>query len=268
LMFMIRRGKYQRLLWQYTRAIFYVSQLLLTKVDDKDDLTDAHVHLKKNIYDEAAGKLELILVLIDELEEKIRMEQVMKVDTFLDSTLLKSGLTESNIDAMKEGMEEHMKKKGINNKIVSTLVGTVTDQLKKLEVSPGNLMHSLHSIAQNIADDLRNSGDPACNKEGLSDTLTVLKGLMFDMINDNDSTIPANIKDMVKGLIDTSPILSSETATMEEINEELEKLITTHGLDSREFMESITDESTNSIDPTKLENYLERISEASSTVER
>ncbi len=66
LMFLLRKSKYQDLLWQYTRSLFYISQILISKVDETNNLNNTNniniITEKKKIFEYSMSQLEIILL--------------------------------------------------------------------------------------------------------------------------------------------------------------------------------------------------------------
>ncbi|AEX61549.1 hypothetical protein c7_L486 [Megavirus courdo7] len=47
IIFILRESKYRELLWQYTRSLFYISQMIITKTDSDAELTTINITKKK-----------------------------------------------------------------------------------------------------------------------------------------------------------------------------------------------------------------------------
>ncbi|MEM3062417.1 MAG: hypothetical protein QW303_02575, partial [Nitrososphaerota archaeon] len=92
LTFILCDGKYKKLSWQYTRALFYITQLLISNVGKEE--RDKNANFKQEVFDDAAQKLEVILENISKIENEIKINQAMSLDEFLNNKLVKSGISE------------------------------------------------------------------------------------------------------------------------------------------------------------------------------
>ena len=111
---MIKPGKNQKLLWLYTRALFYISQIILSNPNPNASLDDPMVQFKNNIWEESLVHFSSILEQIESLEETTTLNKSMALDCFLKNKLIKTGINEENITTAKNEVKEIFQKKRPN----------------------------------------------------------------------------------------------------------------------------------------------------------
>lgn len=258
LMFMLRESKYQTLIWQYTRCLFYISQLLITKTDPGADDRDKTVALKRKIFDDSANKLENILVLISELEEHIKVNQVMAVDHFLNSKLIKTGITKDKVNDARNEVKEIFAKKGIgmDNSMMS-MIDSISEKLTSVDLTQGNIIESMFGIAQNVAQEMR--GELESNPEKFQSAFGAITEVFqeaMDESSNNGQEVPAELKSMFGSLLSaTSMDGSNNQMNDEDISKHLENIVSANGLNREEFYNSIQGEN-GQVDINRLEKYL------------
>ena len=112
LTFVLKDSKYQELLWQYTRSLFCITQLLLAKTKETADPTDPNVIAKRQIFDEAMETFEGVLEAIETTEEKMKLDQMMAVDKFMNSVLIKTGINEKDVNDARQEVKNIFFKEG------------------------------------------------------------------------------------------------------------------------------------------------------------
>ena len=156
LLFILRESKYRDLLWQYTRLLFYISQILISKVSSDANSNDPIVIKKNEVFDESLEHLESILYSIDEIEEKLKVDQMMKLDNFLNSKLIKSGINKDNVKEANKEVKEILMKKGIkNNNSMSKMIDSISEKLIDNDFSKGNIIQCMYGIAQDVAFEMK-----------------------------------------------------------------------------------------------------------------
>ena len=260
LTFILRESKYQELLWQYTRSLFYISQILISKVDADADPNDEIIIAKQKVMDEAIDKLETILVSISETEEKIKLNQVLSLDKFLNTKLVKTGINENNINDAKQEVKEIFIKKGLGqDDTMTNLIDKISSELTKVDLSKGNIIQSMLGIAQNVAQDMR--GDLENNPERFQNTIGAITEVFQDAMEDtskNGETVPPELKNMFNQILAVSPLghnNNGKELTEEEIAKSLDPIIQANGLNREQFYESIKNNN-GEIDVSKLEGLL------------
>lgn len=259
LTFILRESKYQELLWQYTRSLFYISQLLISFVDANADPASSTVIAKHKIFDDAALKLETILVNISDLEEKIKLNEIMTLDKFLNSKLVKTGINEKNVSDARKEVKEIFQKKGLgNDNSMTKMIDLISDNLNGIDLSKGNIIQSMLGIAQNVAQEMK--GDLEQNPEKFQNTLGAITEVFQEAMqeNKNGDEIPADLKNMFNTVLSTVKSDGHPGANEEEITKALEGIIESNGLDRDEFLTAIKSEN-GELDVDKLENYLTKL---------
>ena len=154
LTFILRESKYQELLWQYTRSLFYISQLIISKIDQESN--EKTINAKKKVYDNAAEQLEPILTSISEIEEKIKLDQILTLDKFLNTKLVKTGINEKNVNEARQEVKEIFMKKGLGaDDSMGKMIDSISDKLTTIDLSKGNIIQNMFGIAQNVAQEMR-----------------------------------------------------------------------------------------------------------------
>ena len=269
LLFILRDSKYQDLLWQYTRSLFYISQLLISFVGTDADPESDIVITKHKIFDDAALKLETILVNISDIEEKIKLNQIMTLDKFLNSKLVKTGINEKNVSEARNEVKEIFQKKGLgNDNSMTKMIDLISDNLNGVDLSKGNIIKSMLGIAQDVAQEMR--GDLEQNPEKFQNTLGAITEVFQEAMQENKdgNEIPADLKNMFNTVLSAVPsdgrqgtnnnASGNQPSGEEEIIKALEGIIETNSLDRNDFLTAIKSD-TGEIDVDKLENYLTKL---------
>ena len=256
LLFVLRESKFQELLWQYTRSLFYISQVLISRVDPESNQQDKNVIAKKRTYDDAMGKLEEILAIISETEEKIEINKIMSVDKYLNSVLLKTGINEKNVNEAKAEVKEIFAKKGLNtDNAMTRMIDSISNKLTSIDLSQGNIIQSMFGIAQDVAQEMRPEleDDP----EKFQNTLGAITEVFQEAMDDSSKKgeeVPAELRNMFNTILATGANPDKE-ATQQEIEKSLESIIQANGLNREQFYGAIKDDD-GQFDVSKLENML------------
>ncbi|XWV26452.1 hypothetical protein QJ857_gp0617 [Tupanvirus soda lake] len=260
LLFILRESKYQELLWQYTRSLFYISQYLISKVDSDADPKDKTIMIKQKVMDDSFSKLENILVTISETEEKIKINEVLALDKFLNSVLIKTGINESNVNEARQEVKDIFNKKGLGqDNSMTKMIDLISDNLTKIDLSGGNIIQSMFGIAQNVAQEMR--GDLEKNPEKFQSTIGAITEVFQEAMNDtakDGEEVPSELKNMFNQILSVSPMGpngDSKELSNEDITKSLESIIQANGLDRDKFYESIKGDN-EEIDVGKLEKML------------
>lgn len=196
LTFYLIKGPYQTLLWQYTRSLYYMSQIYFT-------MNNANNATKKQIFDDASEKIIEILSMIEQLEDENKVKQLLALDVFLNNKLVKSGITESNIHGAKDEVKELFAKKGLgNNTAMSKMIDSISEKLSTIDLSNGNIMQCMFGIAQNVAEELR--GDMENDPEALQNTFGAITEVFQDAMSNsaaNGDEIPAELSGMMNNIL-------------------------------------------------------------------
>ena len=260
LIFVLRESKYQELLWQYTRSLFYISQLLISNVNPDSDPNNNLIIAKQKVFDDSAEKLEKILVTISDIEEKIKLNQIMTLDKFLNSKLIKTGINEKNVNEAREEVKQIFQKKGLSNdNSMSKMIDSISNRLTDIDLSKDNILQSMFGIAQSVAQEMR--GDLEKNPEQFHNTLGAITDVFKEAMDDsskNGEEVPSELKNIFNTIITTKPGSDQSQPNEEEITKSLEGIISANGLDRNEFYSSINGNN-GEIDLTKLESLLGKL---------
>ena len=267
LTFILRESKYQELLWQYTRSLFYISQLIISKIDQESN--EKTINAKKKVYDNAAEQLEPILTSISEIEEKIKLDQILTLDKFLNTKLVKTGINEKNVNEARQEVKEIFMKKGLGaDDSMGKMIDSISDKLTTIDLSKGNIIQNMFGIAQNVAQEMR--GDLENNPENFQNTIGAITEVFQDAMEDsskNGEDIPPELKDMFNVILSSastpenmsktilSTIGQTNDLTEDEIAKSLENIIQINGLNRDDFYGMIKNND-GEIDINKLEKIL------------
>lgn len=253
LTFILRESKYKELLWEYTRSLFYISQLLIAKIDPTK--MDPH---REIVFNDAAEKLQTILVSIREIDDKIKINEIMTLDKFLNSKLVKTGINDKNVNEAREEVKEIFIKKGLGqDNSMARMIDSISDKLTSVDLSGGNIIQSMFGIAQNVAQEMR--GDMESNPEKFQSTIGAITEVFQDAINNstaNGDEIPADLKNIFNTVLGATH--ADAEVSENEIAKNLEAVIAANGLDKTQFYQSIQG-SDGDIDVSKLEECLAKL---------
>jgi hypothetical protein len=262
LTFMLKKCDHQLLVWEYTRLLFYISQLLVSKVSPGADPTNPTIAAKKEVFDSASIQLETILEKISDLEQNMQINKMMVLDQFLNSKLVKTGITDKNVDEARNEVKEIFNKKGLgDNNSMTKMIDLISDQLVNVDLSKGNIIESMFGIAKSVAEEMR--GDLQNDPEKFQKTVGTIVEVFQEATNNPNNQgapIPAELKNVFDGLLSNIPQANGQSEmnvepSAEEINDALEHIVQTNNLDRNEFFGAITD-SNGEVDMNLLEKYL------------
>ena len=208
LFFMIRESKYQDLMWLYCRALFFMSQMLVCYTSNQSDPRYA---LKKDIYDESLKQIEKILTEITDLDEKIKVNNAMLLDTYLSSKLIKSGIDSKKISDAKNEVKAIFNKKGIKTDgTMHKMIDSISDKITQLDLTQGNIVQSMFDVAQNVASEIRSDieSDPEQFKQTLGAITEIFQETMSDTSGNSD--IPPELKDIFNTVVSASSELAKQ----------------------------------------------------------
>lgn len=256
LLFSLRESKYKQLLWQYTRALYYISQILISKTIETDTQNETYF-FKKELSKSAAVKLEEILVTISDTEEKIKIGQILSIDKFLNTKLIKTGINEKNVNDAKNEVKEIFMKKGIGkDKSMNRMIDSISEKLTSVDLSKGNILQNMFGIAQNVANELKN--DLENNPDSLQNTLGAITEVFKEAMNDssNGAEVPAELKNIFEKILPA--VVNKSEMPEDEILNSLDGIVNAYGMDKTEFYGSIKNDQ-GEIDANKLQNTLSKL---------
>ena len=258
LTFMLTKGKYQDLLWQCTRALFYITQILISKVTSETNQDYKVILSKQRVFDQAAEKLEDILTKMAQIEEKMNIDKLMAVDVFLNNKLVKNGITKKSVSQASDEVKSIFDKKGINSDgSMGRMIDSISSKLINIDLSQGNILENMYSIATNVANEMQDDldGNPEKFQSTIGALTEVFKDAMSTSQAEGDNNIPPELANMLNSVMKMSPDNQSNQSNDSEMKEQMNKLIESTGLDSKDFYQSIQD-NTGQVNMAKLENIL------------
>lgn len=263
LTFMVR-GKYNELLWQYTRSLFYISQYLLSRVNPSADPEHPITKAKKLASEEAINMLEVILEKITTIEEKIRIDHLLSVDKFLNIKLIKTGINEKNVNLARLEVKELFKRRGLNgDPSMDKMIDSISDKLSGADFSGGNVIESMFGIADVVAKEMKGDlqNNPDKFKKTLSSITQVIKDIMSDPSVEGEE-IPEELMSVFNKISGIIP--SDEDGEIKDLDETdiikiLDSIIEENSLDRDSFYKSIRDIEGGGINVDKLEDILKTV---------
>ncbi|CAH6420406.1 Hypothetical protein MVR_LOCUS122 [uncultured virus] len=253
----IVRGKYQEFTWQYTRALFYLSQYLLAAAGHSTPE-------KIKVSDDALDHLANIFEKIDTLEAKINLNQLMAKNSFLNKNLVKTGINEEKVNLACLEVKDIFRRKGLDqdpsmDRMIESIAGRLTDDA----LSGDNIVGSMIGIAELVANEMR--GDLENNPEKFQKTIFAITEVFKEALNDpstNSEDLPDELRTMFNQLADIAPIGPDGQAQVpdeEAIINALDRIVNDNGLNRDDFYGSIRDIQ-GGIDVDKLESLLKTVS--------
>lgn len=256
LIFILKEGKYQELLWQYTRSLFYMTQILISNVDPDSNPKSKTVIIKDRIRKNSFTILESIMEKISGIEENIKLNNVMELDKFLNAKLIKAEISSENFDEAKNEIKKKFAQKGLDeNNSVTKLIDSLTNKLSTVNLDSGNILQNMLGIAHSVAHELID--DVKSNPDSIKQTMGIVTEIFRETIEEEDENgnkVPAEIKNVLNTLISSQNMEDYDT---QEITKNLEQIIQSNGLDKNEFYNAIS--INGMIDSSKLEEYLKHL---------
>ncbi len=263
LVFILRDSKYQKLLWQYTRSLFYISQIIVSQVSANADPNDKIVIIKQKISEDSLEKLATVLSTISEIEREINLNKIMAVDKFLNTKLIKTGINEDDVDEANQEVKEIFKRKGLDtNNSIMKMVDSISSRLKSKDLSQGNIIENMFEIAGQVTQEITADIQAGDGPEKFQNTIGAITEVFQEAMDNTGETgeqIPSEIKSVFKQLMSISPLTNNgendQPVNEEEIYKTLENIIQTNGLDRNEFYKTIVN-SKGEIDTNQIEKLL------------
>ena len=196
-----------QILWQYTRSLFYISQVIISK----NDGVEPNDSVKNKIFESGTEKLEDILQIISNLEEKSQLGKSLALDSYLKHSLIEGfskinlgKIDKGQIDSAKGDIKELFKKKGIkDDNFVLKMMDSVYDKLMGTDFSSGNIMETVFSISQNVHSEFE------INPDQMQDVVSAVCEIFKEMSGENgtkDMKIPKEFADFIQTYLPTSDL--------------------------------------------------------------
>ncbi len=259
LMFALRESKYQEILWQYTRALYYISQMILSFVEEYD-LNDPIDAEKSKIFDESMDYFESILGKISILEEQMNINKMMSLDKFLNSKLAHTSMDQKTVNDAGSEVKNILIQKGLSgDDALSKMIDSISSKISGGNLSEGNMLENIFSIANSVANEVRD--DLISDPDKMKNTFGKLTSILKDTVNDSSqqgNEIPKEIKGIFDSVINMAQSGESNEASEEEIMKNLDAIIKLGGFNKEEFMKDIQN-SNGEINVEKLEKYMKAV---------
>lgn len=195
LTFILRDGIYQKLLWQYVRYIFYITQILISKEDSQN--SSGKIGIKAKILEESMEKIESILEELFRIEEEMKLSKILSLDKFLNNRLIKGGITAKEANKAKKEILGIFSKKGVKSdepvyKILDRISERITDTDLTGEGAFQKIINISFGVVKEVKDDI--GDDP----EKLKDSMSIMKDIFMETLADPEQNehIPENIKQL------------------------------------------------------------------------
>ena len=249
LSFMLKKSPLRDILWEYTKVLFYISQIIICKSNISEDTDD--------IYEDSMEKFAETLENIEILEDKMNTCRLLQADKFLNHELIKTGLTPGKIKSAKNEVHELFKQKGLaENPTLNKMIEHITDKIGEIDFTNENFAQNIFSLAQSSAEEIR--ADLEQDPESLQSALGSLVGIFQESMNDSDMVIPPEIKNLIN-MVSTMNPSDSKSDDMGEIALEIGKICGSNGIGNpQEFIQSIQNNQ-GVIDPTLLQTVLSKM---------
>ncbi|AYV85282.1 MAG: hypothetical protein Satyrvirus9_8 [Satyrvirus sp.] len=257
LMFILRESKYKELLWQYTRSLFYISQILICQQSMHTDSVKQNIF--QNIFDGATKQLELILENIAEIEEKIKLNQIMALDKYLNTKLIKTGINEKNINVAKQEIKEMFVKKGIQqDRSVEKMIDSISEKIAGISLDKQNVVSDMYNIASMVANEMKS--DIEADPDKFQNTVVAITEIFKETMEDtceNNNKVPDDIKGTINTLLSS---MQDNNEPNDETIKSLENIMESNCINDyinkEQFFGSIKDND-GKINIKKMQNYLE-----------
>jgi hypothetical protein len=244
LMFILRESKYRELLWQYTRSIFYFTQLFIAAG------SKSNKEIKKKITDSSLEMLEDILNKISEIEEDIKLTKIINADKFLSAKI--KDINKEKINNAANEVKNIFVKKGLGeNNSMTRIVDSISEKLGGANFMEGNVIQNVFNIATSIISEVK--GDIDSNPENLKSTIETITEVLHETINGSSDEVPSEVKSIF-GLLSKFNAENQSDESTEEITKQLQLISSSQGLDYNELFSAVS--VNGKIDASKLDSTL------------
>ena len=253
----IREGKYQRLLWQYVRILFLISQMIIANPYGPEKDT-----LKTKVYDDSLVVFANVLEKIESLESSLKTDQILELDDFCKIKLVK--VESEDVGIAMEEIQSIFEKRGLaKNRTMRKLMDKITSKIPQVTTADGNIASNIIGIGKSVADEI--IPELQDNPDDVREILEVLPEIFSDLLShealQDTSKMPKELRsalEMVKGLIGNNAYSKDNESGGESIMLALEDFAKANGISKDEFFKMIIDDN-GVISHTKLEQTIDMI---------
>lgn len=253
----LKECKFQRLLWQYVRLLFLISQMIISNPygSEKDSL-------KTKVYDDSFVIFANVLEKIETIETNLKVSQVLELDDFCTNKLVK--VESEDVGIAIEEIQKIFEKRGLaKNRTMRKLMDKITEKMPEVtgDGNVANIMGVGKSVADEIIPELQD------NPDDVREILEALPEIFSDLLShdalQDTSKLPKELRsaiEMVKELIGNGGFANNDKEGGESILVALEDFAKANGIEKERFFEMITDEK-GIINHQKLQETIDMINE-------
>lgn len=245
LRFIFTNTKYQDLLWQYTRLLFFTTQFLLSKHKKNNENSIGY-----QVYQESLTFIESVLVLITEIENKHKINNLLEADYFITSKLSNIKLNENNVSEANLEVKRLFNKR-CGNDSMSKMIDSISAKLTQTDLNSGNITKNIIGIAKNIAMEVKD--EIGTNPENLQNTIGSITNVLKDVMNNsNMDEIPFGLKGILNKFVSTTEDTNIDNT---ELINEIGTFAEANGLDKDEILNNMIN-GQGELDMMKVETFI------------
>lgn len=245
-----KKNEYTTLLWEHLRVMFYMSQSLLSS-------SSSNINAEA-VNDEALNHIQTSLEAIAKLEKLLKVDKVLGTDKFLKSNLDDPVIESSeDVSAAKEEAMKMFKEKGLDkNPLIGKILESVTSELHSVDLSKGNMVQNMMSIASKVAGEITKENDISSLQGSMGSIGEIFKDFLKDDKFDK-SQLPPSLRSMVSTMTNMIDKVGNvdQPVNGASIQELCEKYITDNNLNRDEVLAEVSD-GNGGIDLSKFEEYV------------
>lgn len=242
--------QHRNLIWQYTRSLFYISNILLLKFCNNKKI-------RNNLTNISLEKLTFSLQIIDDIEQETQINNLIQADSFMSTKIIKTGLNAKSVNDAHKSIMESFAQNGVevNNSMVK-MIESVTSKLQTTSLQEGNILQNIINLAKNVADEIKD--DVSQNPEEFSQNISSIFNVFKNNVNNEE--IANEIGPEFSGIVSLIGKISNEATPNtlhddKELYDTLDKYLESNNLNKNDFFKNILNEN-NQIDREKLEIVL------------
>jgi hypothetical protein len=204
--FILKDCKYRELIWQYTRLLFFISQVILTKTEKK--LSPSEMNHYQNIRSLSMDLIEKILEDVGQIEKKMMLAKLISTDEFLQVSLKSDKYNKEELNEAREIIKNIFKKKGMgNNHPLHKIIDTVVEKLDKEDVTSGNIFEQVQNIGLDVAGQLQ--GEFSNNPKEFQENMAGITNVFREIVSDDSEIgkqLPPELKKTIYNVMSNTAI--------------------------------------------------------------